>query len=410
MSINILFSDHRVDSTITAISHLQSCGIWKAFDDRAISFVTKFSSLLLKYPSINQYPDLVALAYWFRRASISKLSKDYVSDAGIIRMGRGISLHIAPSNVDTIFVYSFFISLLAGNTSFIRVSQDESPQLKIITQVFSDIYDSGDTEVAGRFVICTYPYESEATKIVSESCELRIIWGGDETVSTITAVPLKPTALELKFPNRTSFSAISLSSLEKANDQNLTRLCSNFYSDIQLFGQQACSSPMAIYFVGAPEKKIQSERFWEFFFLAAKNHNVTSSESMDRLVSASSMAISGIIDKAKHSFSSNDIVLLDGNLFSESSFRDGHPGNGFLIQYFISSIAKLAEQIHSRDQTLSTFGFDRNEIYSLIESLGNRGLDRIVPIGQALDFSHIWDGTDLLESMSRKIDVSNLSE
>ncbi|MDB9701040.1 hypothetical protein N8299_04935 [Gammaproteobacteria bacterium] len=410
MSINILFSDNKVESTVTAISHLQSCGTWEAFDARAISFITKFSSLLLKFPSVNKYPDLVVLAYWFRRASIINLSKEYLNDPGIIRMGRGISLHIAPSNVDTIFVYSFFLSLLAGNTSFIRVSQGESPQLKIITQVFKEIYDSGDIEVAGRFVICTYPHESEATKIVSESCELRIIWGGDETVNTITAVPLKPTALELKFPNRTSFSAISLDSLEKINDQDLTRLCSNLYSDVQLFGQQACSSPMAIYFVGSPKKNIQSERFWEFFYIAAKNHDITSSELMDRLVSASSMAISGIINKAKHSFGSKDIVLLDGNLFSKSSFRDGHPGNGFLIQYFISSITDLAEHIHSQDQTLSIFGFDRDEIYSLIQSLENRGLDRIVPIGEALDFSHIWDGVDLLESMSRKIDMSKLSE
>ena len=288
------------------------------------------------------------------------------------------------------------------------MSQKSSPQLDIIIQLFQDLYDSGETGTAGRFVICTYPHEDTTTEIVSKICELRVIWGGDETVSNITAIPLNPTALEIKFPNRTSFSAINLSKLTETTDKELIRLCENFYADIQLFGQQACSSPLALYFVGSSGPCEQSERFWNFFAVAAKNHKLSASEVMDRYVSLSSMAISGIVDKAEVPFSHDKVLLLNGGLTTQISFRDGHPGNGSIVQFFLPQLANLISHIRPKDQTLSTYGFSSKEVGELLASLSNRGLDRVVPIGQALEFSNIWDGYDLIDSMSRKIDVSKI--
>jgi hypothetical protein len=288
------------------------------------------------------------------------------------------------------------------------VSQKSSPQLDIVIQLFQDLYDSGETETAGRFVICTYPHEDTTTEIVSKLCELRIIWGGDKTVSNITAIPLNPTALEIKFPNRISFSAINLSTLTKTTDKELIRLCENFYADIQLFGQQACSSPLALYFVGSSGPCEQSERFWNFFAAAAKNHKLSASEVMDRYVSLSSMAISGIVDKAEVPFSHDKVLILNGSLTTQISFRDGHPGNGSIVQFFLPQLADLSSHIRPKDQTLSIYGFSLGEVGELLASLTNRGLDRVVPIGQALEFSNIWDGYDLIDSMSRKIDVSKI--
>lgn len=408
MSLKILFAHEEVSSLEDAICHLNGCGVWPFFDDRSMSFVKTFSSKLLKYPDIKKFPDLVALAYWFRRSNLNKLKDNYNNSNDYVRLGRGISLHIAPSNVDTIFVYSFFLSLLAGNVSFIRVSQNESPQLNIILEVFRDIYNSGDIETAARFVICTYPHESEATKVLSNVCELRIIWGGDETVRNITNIPLKPSALEIKFPNRTSFSAIKLEAIERMNDKDLSKLCSKFYSDIQLFGQQACSSPLALYFVGPLNKKKNIDRFWTCFKEASKNHNLSSSEVMDRFVASSNMAISGKIKNSESKFDYKNVLVLNGELSSNSSFRDEHSGNGLLIQYQVNHINDLINYLESKDQTLSIFGFSQEEVKAFISNFTNRGIDRIVPIGQALDFDNIWDGIDLLECMSRKIDLSKI--
>ena len=68
----------------------------------------------------------------------------------------------------------------------------------------------------------------------------------------------------------------------------------------------------------------------------------------------------------------------------------------------------LARHVNPEDQTLSVYGFSAGEVGELLASLSNRGLDRVVPIGQALEFGNIWDGIDLLDSMSRKIDISKV--
>ena len=56
-------------------------------------------------------------------------------------------------------------------------------------------------------------------------------------------------------------------------------------------------------------------------------------------------------------------------------------------------------------QTLSYFGIDKSEIKKFIESNRLLGFDRVVPIGSTLDFSLNWDGYDLINTLSREIEI-----
>ena len=56
-------------------------------------------------------------------------------------------------------------------------------------------------------------------------------------------------------------------------------------------------------------------------------------------------------------------------------------------------------------QTLSYFGFEKSEIQKFIEGNGLFGFDRVVPIGSTLDFSLNWDGYDLINTLSREIEI-----
>jgi hypothetical protein len=64
---------------------------------------------------------------------------------------------------------------------------------------------------------------------------------------------------------------------------------------------------------------------------------------------------------------------------------------------------ELATQLDDRDQTLVQFGFDTTQLRELLHAVGSRAIDRVVPVGRALDFHHIWDGTDLLGTLTRRI-------
>ncbi len=406
MKIDILFSKLRATTFKEVVFEISQQNTWKSFDDRAIKFVNKFSSELLNYPGINNFPDLVALAYWFRKSKIKKLSQNYLHNKSIIRTGKGLAFHVSPSNVDTIFIYSFFISLLSGNYNLIRVSRKSSDQIKILLEIFEKLSEKDDFQCAKRFVICTYEHDTEITSFFSKNSDIRILWGGDESVQEISSYQLKPTASEIKFPDRTSFSIINLSKIKDLKNTDLEKLAIAFYKDIELFGQQACSSPKAVFFIGK-----ESERYLAKSFTDTVNNlqikKIQDSQNMNRYVSATSMSIQKIIDKKKSAFNSGGITFLEGKLSVDKSFRDNHFGEGMVIEYYLEDLNEIGEFINSKDQTISVFGFSNEEIFKFIDTINNRGVDRIVPIGASLEFDHVWDGQDLFNSMSRIITISS---
>jgi hypothetical protein len=61
--------------------------------------------------------------------------------------------------------------------------------------------------------------------------------------------------------------------------------------------------------------------------------------------------------------------------------------------------------VTSADQTVTHFGFTSAELREFAVAAGTAGLDRIVPAGEALDFSPDWDGYNLLRDFIRAVVV-----
>ena len=100
-----------------------------SFDKASLAFVEALSSALMRMPEARMYPELTALAFWMRKANLERLRTDLEQRQGnALLVPRGTVLHIAPSNVDTIFVYSWFLSLLTGNRNIVRFSSKVSVQ------------------------------------------------------------------------------------------------------------------------------------------------------------------------------------------------------------------------------------------------------------------------------------------
>jgi hypothetical protein len=81
-------------------------------------------------------------------------------------------------------------------------------------------------------------------------------------------------------------------------------------------------------------------------------------------------------------------------------------GAGGFIEHTVASLDELMPHLDERDQTLTYHGFGRDELIHLVTKLGGRSLDRIVPIGQALQFGRFWDGFDLLSEMTKTVVVA----
>lgn len=78
-----------------------------------------------------------------------------------------------------------------------------------------------------------------------------------------------------------------------------------------------------------------------------------------------------------------------------------HCGFGLLFEWQCRAWDEISSHLDEKLQTISYFGIDSQRLQDLTALVQNTGVDRIVPIGQALNFHRFWDGYDLLYSFVR---------
>lgn len=88
---------------------------------------------------------------------------------------------------------------------------------------------------------------------------------------------------------------------------------------------------------------------------------------------------------------------------ADGAMRELQSGYGLVVDVELRSLIDIADQLDDRDQTLVQHGFTTEEIVALLAHIKNRAIDRIVPMGRALDFHPVWDGTDMLGVLTRTV-------
>ena len=79
--------------------------------------------------------------------------------------------------------------------------------------------------------------------------------------------------------------------------------------------------------------------------------------------------------------------------------------NGLFYSFELEDINSLADIVNNKYQTLTYYGVDRNILENFIIENSVTGIDRIVPVGRALDMDLVWDGYDVISYLSRIVDI-----
>ena len=370
----------------------------QVFSDEACGFLQDLSSIILKSPIARQYPDLSAVAFWCRKANINK--KRNTVDNCQNRLGRGLCFHIAPSNIPVNFAFSFFFSLLAGNANIVRVPSKEFEQVNVLLQIMKDILEKyPDIRVRTAFV--KYGRGSEATEFFSEKADARMIWGGDTTIESIRKLKTKPRCVDITFADRYSICIINAEEILNLSDEKLQQLAENFYNDTFLMDQNACSSPQLIYWINDNAKG--RELFWESVEkTAVKKYKLQDATCVDKYTKLCEDSIDNweIIDKITF----HDNYLYKCNIKELNPRIDKLRGKcGYFYEYSLKNIDELFNIVNSKYQTATYFGINPEKLLHDIINKKIVGIDRIVPIGKAMDIDAIWDGHNLIAELSRII-------
>lgn len=375
------------------------------YSPERLAFAAALSRRIFELPGIRTDAQLSALAFWLRPASMRLLQQRHqqLNSGEVVWLARGKVLHFAPANVDTIFVYSWMLSLLAGNCNVVRISQRRPELLAPLLQAIDDVLQ--DSGLADSNFFVTFPHGHPGVDALCAAADLRVIWGGDASIASIRKHPLAPHATELVFPDRYSLAAINAEAWAAAAEENKVRLLSAFYNDAYGFDQAACSSPRTVFWLGSEAQcAAASDEFFRRLtpLVQEKGFDATAALGLMKMAYSHGAAADSDRVTAIHHYS-NGLTTLR---LSQAEAGDAqHCGGGLFYECFLGRLEDLGEILCSRHQTLGVWGFSRPALMQLAQSTDRNGLSRIVPVGEALNFSAYWDGYDLVAAMMRTVHI-----
>lgn len=371
------------------------------FEKKICDFLNEVSKVIMKNTEAKQYSDVITFGFFCRKANIEQIKKAY-DDRLNGRLGRGLTFHVAPSNVPINFAYTLVAGLLSGNRCIVRASSKDFPQTKLLCNIFNMVTkDKEFEEIRKIFAVIMYDHSSEITGILSSIADIRIIWGGDNTIAEIRKAALKPRAFDITFADRYSFAVFDADFVLSQNESEMKTIAQNFYNDTYLYDQNACSSPRLIVWYGAEKKCMEAKKlFW-----TAIHNNIIGKYEL-----ASILAVDKLAAKYKCAVELKDAKIEDSedNLITRiklselsEKITDYTCAGGCYLEYDTEKLTDIIPVVNQKFQTLSYLGLNADELQKLVIENGLSGIDRIVPVGKTADFGLVWDGYDLIESMSR---------
>ncbi|SHG33077.1 Acyl-CoA reductase (LuxC) [Fibrobacter sp. UWH9] len=404
-SIDVLNSVHFLYPKESNVERLVSHKAFVPFDELVCTFLNECSKELLSDKQAKTFPDVVTFAFFCRKANIEKLKESY-KDRLNGRLGRGITLHIAPSNVPINFAYTLVAGLLAGNRCIVRASSKDFAQTEIICKVLDKIAERDEFfDLKNILAVVMFDHSTEIMNALSSLCDVRVVWGGDKTIAEIRQSPMKPRATEITFADRYSFAVFDAEYVGAQGDEDLKKIAQSFFNDTYLYDQNACSSPRFIVWHGKKEQcSIAKEKFW-----SAVHENVSSKYNLppilavDKLTTQYKCAVE--LESVKIEQSVDNVITRIAINSIPQNIVEYMCAGGFYLEYETDNIDDIVPVVNNKFQTLSYLGVNPVELLTLVIQQGLSGIDRIVPVGKTADFGFIWDGYDLIECMSRVIYV-----
>ena len=347
------------------------------------------------------------MGFWLRKTNLLKLKQEnqHLFENDIFNTSPlGKVFHICPANVDTMFIYSLTVSVLMGNKNLLRVSSRmDSTHVTMLFEIINNTIQQDKYTVFKDYInIISYPHCNEISTNISENVNARVIWGGDKTIKSFKGYDSAPRTKDIVFADRVSMLCIDCKEYVNLKNDNLNVFLRSFFNDSYTFDQMGCSSPQTIYFIGSKnEFKVCIKKFQKEVSAYIEQHYVNDISSLASL-KLNRMVDDSISKILVSQVGNNYLKLIELNSDIDESKLHGCGGGYFYIKH-IESAKVLIGLNNSKVQTISYFGISYVDLRILIDLSNGEGIDRIVPIGQALNFNYIWDGYNLFDELSKKV-------
>jgi len=361
---------------------------------------------------VRQIPGVTFLRLWLRRGTLEpllarELGAEWLRgrwrEDGRVRLRAfpvGIVGHWPAGNIEIQPVLSLTCALLGGNNCLVRVPGGLVEPTRLIVEKLKAADPTG--LLTGRMFLASFDHSRlDLHEAMARAVDGAMIWGGEESVLQVRALPFPHWARVVVFGPRLSVAAMDAGTW--TDRQECKSWCRRIARDVWQFEQQACSSPQTLFL--ERDGTADPAEFVAELKLAFEEE----SRAHPRL--EIEPALTSAICRARASWLLDDIAnraffpqSADWTILQGRGAEIPEPTQGRTLSVLLAD--DLLDAISKFDGSVQTLGLamkDASKEDVLAEAAGRRGVDRVVRLGQMHVFGSPWDGTDLVRPMMRLV-------
>jgi hypothetical protein len=230
---------------------------------------------------------------------------------------------------------------------------------------------------------------------LAHDCDVRVVWGGDDTVTAIRQSTLRPHGRELAFHDRKSIAVIDAQVFMAMADDS-AGIAQRLLTDVTWMEQASCTSVRGIVWLGAVAAVQRAVSEFERHGAATQ---WSSSDTIDRLIVAQQQ----VAQQRGASDTGGGLVNVkclfnDFNHLVEQCNTPGvvfHTHQTALSPVTLSMTPTLQTVVKLLDPA------DSAQLWTMVQQ--DRLCDRVVSPGKSMEFSWTWDGYNLVTHLTHGV-------
>ena len=396
----------------SAARRLRHVALEKTLTPDAILEIFERWAAALDKSEARDIPGVTFLRLWLRRGTLEpiltrELGPEYLHghwrDDGRARLRvfpLGVVGHWPAGNIEIQPILSLTCALLGGNSAIVRVPSGLVESTRLIMEALEQADSQGI--LLERIFLAYFPHSDIGLhETMAQSVDGAVIWGGEEAVRRVRALPFPHWARVVVFGPRLSIAVMDADTWTDRNERN--SWCRRIARDVWQFDQQACSSPQTLFLerngAGDPAEFVEDlKRAFEEENRAHPRTEIEPSLTSAICRARSAWLLDDVANRAVFPQSPDWTILLG------KGTKIPEPTQGRTLSLLIAH--DLVEVVSQFDGTVQTLGLamkDAAKEQRLAECAGRHGVDRVVRLGQMHVFGSPWDGTDLIRPMTRLV-------
>lgn len=314
---------------------------------------------------------------------------------------RGLVCHWLAGNVQILGMFALVQSIISKNVNLLKVSSRDDGVFTDILNEFKGVsYTSvdghtitGDDLLKTISIVYFSRHAEKLGEVMSKEADVRIAWGGRESVETVSAYPARYDAETVIFGPKLSFSVIAKEELSSA--QEAKKLARKVSVDVSVFDQTGCASPHNLFIEEGGNVSPE-----EFCDILGDSMTKTELQIPKPLMSPEQVSQ---IHSTRGVYDFKGIVKGSENmswtiLFDDLDEIDRPVYSRVLFVHKVKSIMDSLKYIDENTQTIG-IAAPKEKALAYANEATRKGVMRLPLIGRMLNFEMPWDGIFLFDRL-----------